>query len=306
MIGIDEIGIYIPQRKKSNLDKLTVFNIDEDFLRRKIGVISRAVKEKEQKASDLCVEAFNHLKNKKEVRTDVIGLCVVVTQNPDYQLPHTAAIVQGKLNLPNTCAAFDISLGCSGYVYGLAVASSFMEKFEIKNGLLFTSDPYSEIIDESDKNTSLLFGDAATVTLLTDQPKWIIRDAVFETDGKQYEALVVKDGRLFMNGRAVFNYVLTRVPNQIQSLLEKNNLSKEDIDLFVLHPGSKYMLDMLRLRLKLPEEKVPIDFSEYGNTVSSSIPIVLEKFLNKKGIKRILLSGFGVGLSAASLILERV
>jgi 3-oxoacyl-[acyl-carrier-protein] synthase-3 len=303
MIGINSIGIYIPQKKEANIDKLEKFSIDENFLSKKIGVISRAIKEKHQKASDLCLEAFKNLKENLDINR--IGLCTVVTQNPDYRLPHTSAIVHGKLGLPQNCACFDISLGCSGYVYGLAVAVSFMEKFGIKKGLLFTSDPYSEIIDGDDKNTSLLFGDAATVTLLTENPKWFIRDAIFETEGKQYEALIVKNGKLFMNGRAVFNYVLTSVPKQIWNLLEKNNLSPDDIDLFILHPGSKYMLDMLRLRLKLSPEKVPIDFAEYGNTVSSSIPIVLEKFLNEKRIKRILISGFGVGLSSASAILER-
>ena len=306
MIGINNIGVYIPQKRKSNLEKLEKFGIDENFLKNKIGVITRAVKEEYQRASDLCVEAFENLQKKEEIDIDGIGLSIVVTQNPDYRLPHTSAVVHGKLGLPKNCACFDISLGCSGYVYGLAIAVSFMEKFGIKKGLLFTSDPYSEIVDEGDKNTSLLFGDAATVTLLTENPQWVIRDALFETEGKQYEALIVRDGKLFMNGRAVFNYVLTSVPKQIQTLLEKNNLSKDDIDLFILHPGSKYMLDVLRLRLKLPPEKVPIDFSEYGNTVSSSIPIVLEKFLNEKGIGRILISGFGVGLSSASAILERV
>ena len=109
-----------------------------------------------------------------------------------------------------------------------------------------------------------------------------------------------------MNGRAVFNFVLTKVPNQIKRLLEESKLSLEDIDLFLLHPGSKYMVDMLAGRLKLPKDKVPFDMLGYGNTVSSSIPIMLEKFLPKKDIKRILISGYGVGLSWASAILERI
>jgi len=306
MIGINSIGVYIPPKRKSNIEKLAKFNIDANFLKNKIGVITKAVKEESQKASDLCKEAFKKLQKKEKISIGEIGLCVVVTQNPDYQIPHTSAIVHGKLELPKNCACFDISLGCSGYVYGLAVVTSFMKNFEIKKGLLFTSDPYSEIIDEEDKNTSLLFGDAATVTLLSDNPKWIVRDVIFETNGKEFDALIVKNGKLFMNGRAVFNYVLTSVPRQVEILLEKNSLSKDDIDVFIFHPGSKYMLDMLRLRLKLPLEKVPIDFFEYGNTVSSSIPIVLEKYLSRKKVNRILISGFGVGLSSASAILERV
>ncbi len=305
-LGIQEIGVYIPEKKVSNLELKEKFNIDDTFIEKKIGVKQRAVKEPTEKASDLCVKAFQNLKQKVDINKDEIDCCIVVTQNPDTPIPHTSAIVHAKLGLKENCACFDISLGCSGYVYGLAVALSFMEKMGLKKGLLFTADPYSEIIDPEDKNTVLLFGDAATVTLLSEEGTLALKKALFATEGKNFEALTIKNGRLYMNGRAVFNFVLTKVPNQIKRLLEESKLSLEDIDLFLLHPGSKYMVDMLAGRLKLPKDKVPFDMLGYGNTVSSSIPIMLEKFLPKKDIKKILISGYGVGLSWASAILERV
>jgi 3-oxoacyl-[acyl-carrier-protein] synthase-3 len=305
-LGIQEIGVYIPEKKVSNLELKEKFNIDDTFIEKKIGVKQRAVKEPTEKASDLCVKAFENLKQKVDINKDEIDCCIVVTQNPDTPIPHTSAIVHAKLGLKENCACFDISLGCSGYVYGLAVALSFMEKMGLKKGLLFTADPYSEIIDPEDKNTVLLFGDAATVTLLSEEGTLALKKALFATEGKKFEALTIKNGRLYMNGRAVFNFVLTKVPNQIKRLLEESKLTLEDIDLFLLHPGSKYMVDMLASRLKVPKDKVPFDMLDYGNTVSSSIPLMLEKYLPKRDIKRIIISGYGVGLSWASAILERI
>lgn len=305
-IGIQEIGVYIPKKRLSNFDLIEKFNIDKSFIEKKVGVKFRAVKDISEKTSDLCVKAFKNLMQKVDIDINEIDCCIVVTQNPDVSIPHTSAIVHSKLNLKEDCACFDISLGCSGYVYGLAIAISFMEKMGLKKGLLFTADPYSDIINPEDKNTVLLFGDAATVTLLSTNKLFQLTKTLFSTEGKKFDALTIKSGKLYMNGRAIFNFVLTKVPNQIKKLLTISNLSVKDIDLFLLHPGSKYMVDMLIKRLNLPKEKVPYTMYHYGNTVSSSIPIMLENFLHKREIKRILISGYGVGLSWASAILERV
>ncbi len=229
----------------------------------------------------------------------------MVTQNPDFNIPHTSAIVHGKLDLPQECACFDISLGCSGYVYGLSNIISFMKNNDLKNGLLFTADPYSEIVDKEDKNTALLFGDGATVTYINDDAKFIPIDFSFGTNGSAYKELLCED-KFYMNGRAVFSFTATTIPKHIKAILQKNELEDNNIDKYILHQGSKYIVDTIRKRLKVDESKVPFDMHEYGNTISSSIPIILEKEMCKDENKIMVLSGFGVGLSWGSAIIKRV
>lgn len=305
MIGIQAIASYIPDNRESNLEVMDKFDIKDDFLKNKIGVLKKARKGKNEDTSDLCVRSFIALQKKNPVAIEDIDCLVVCTQNPDERgLPHTSAIVHGKLGCRDSVAAFDISLGCSGYVYSLAIVTSFMNTYELKNGLLFTADPYSKIINPDDKNTCLLFGDAATVTLLGEPPKFEIRKTAFGTRGSEGEALQCVNGNLQMNGRAVFNFSMTAVPPQIRKLVEESELGLDEIDLFVLHQGSKYIVDMLSKRLELDATRVPSNISDIGNTVSSSIPLILEDHLETSE-KNILISGFGVGLSWASALLCR-
>jgi len=306
MIGITSIGCYIPEKTLSNLELLEKFETDENFITNKIGVVKRARKEPEEKASDLCVKAFSDLQSKTSIDVEDIECCVVVTQNPDFNIPHTSAIVHGALSLPETCASFDVSLGCSGYVYALSIVTAFMQANGMKKGLLFTADPYSDIIDENDKNTALIFGDAATVSLLSsDQPGLVPLGFDFGSKGAGYKNLINED-KLFMNGRAVFNFTAATVPLSVNKLLEKLNLTKEEIDHWYLHQGSKYIVDTITTRIGLEPEKVVFDMYEYGNTVSSSIPLLLSKGIENIQVdQKIGLSGFGVGLSWASTILQK-
>jgi len=306
MIGIEQIGTYIPEKKVSNLALLEKFETDEDFVRNKIGVLQRSQKEPEQKASDLCIKAFTDLQAKTTFEIEDIECCIVVTQNPDFNIPHTSAIVHGALGLPEHCASFDISLGCSGYVYALSIVTAFMQANDMKKGLIFTADPYSDIIDEDDKNTALIFGDAATVTLLDAEASLIPLGFDFGSKGAGYKGLINKD-KLFMNGRAVFNFTAATVPVSINKLLDKFELDKDDIERWYFHQGSKYIVDTITKRLELDKEKVVFDMYEYGNTASSSIPILLSSGLTtfQKG-QKIGLSGFGVGLSWASAIFEKM
>jgi len=305
MLGIETIATYIPETKKSNYDLKEKFELDDDFIENKIGVKYHAIKDEGFQSSDMCVKAFESLLEITDVNIEEIECCIVVTQNPDFNIPHTAAIVHGKLNLPINCAAFDISLGCSGFVYGLSNIISFMKNNGMKKGLLFTSDQYSDIVDENDKNTALLFGDAATVTLISENATFIPIDFSFGTNGKEYKELMCEDN-LYMNGRAVFSFTATTAPKHIKALLKKNSLSDEDIEKYFLHQGSKYIVDTIRKRLKVNEEKVPFDMAEYGNTVSSSIPIMLANEMDTLPKGKIVLSAFGVGLSWASAIIEKI
>lgn len=301
-----KIASYLPSDVVDSMERARKFGYERDFLEQKLGTTSLTVKPPGTAASDMCVEATKAL-GLPEDELSKVGLVVVCTQTPDgHGIPHTSAIVHRKLKLAETCACFDISLGCSGYVYGLAVVTAFMDAQGIRRGLFFTSDPYSEIVDPEDQATSLLFGDASTVTLLgAEGPGWMLTDAVFATQGTGGDAINNYSGKLAMDGRGVFNFAMTAVPKQIRSLFEKCGGSLEEMDLVVLHQGSRYIVDKLRERLKLPAEKVPVHLDGIGNSVSSAIPLTLEAALREHpDAKRVLISGFGVGLSYATGILQ--
>jgi 3-oxoacyl-[acyl-carrier-protein] synthase-3 len=253
-----------------------------------------------------------------------VGLLILCTQNPDYKLPATSHILQDMLGLSNRCAAFDVNLGCSGFVYGLGIAKAFMEVHRIPNALLVTSDPYSKIIARKDRVTRPLFGDAAAATLLSEGAQCRIMESTFGSDGSGAKHLMVSGGgtrhphsdgpgpaqepspHLFMDGREIFNFMMRRVPEDVSLCLQKNGLNLVDIDYFVFHQASKYMLDSLVKRMGLDPAKVVYHLKDVGNTVSSSIPIALSPFFGEKKLarKKALLCGFGVGLSWASTVLN--
>jgi len=306
MSGICEIGSYIPDNRIDNYQRMEQFQITPDFIENKIGVTSVSRREPDQDTSDLCCMAYQNLTDRRpDLDPNDIELIVVVTQNPDYSLPNTASIIHGRLGFPDKCAAFDISVGCSGYIYGLAVMESFMKLTRKSNGLLFTADPYSKIIDDQDKNTSLLFGDAATVTYIGENP--ILKTGIFTfgTRGSEFKYLICENNKLAMNGREIFNFAARIIPEDVKNVLLENNLDIFNIDLFLFHQASKFIIDFLTKKLGLPNKKVPYAIKNYGNTVSSSIPIILKDYLSNPLINNILISGFGVGLSWASTILTK-
>lgn len=310
MIGIAKIATYIPPGRVDNRARAAAFNVTDEFLTAKIGVERVARRDEGEDTADLCEKAFARLKDEIPLDPAVIDCLVVVTQNPQGSgLPHTSAILQGRLGLSPRCACWDISLGCSGFVHGLAIVQAFMAAHGLRQGLLFTADPYSKIVDPNDRNTAMIFGDGATVTLLRGgsaaMPLFAPVATLFHTEGARHRALENRAGVLSMDGRAVFNFSATAVPRQIDELLTGLGLARGDVDLYLLHQGSKYIVDAIRQRLALPEEKVPLGLADHGNLVSSSIPAMLGGYLERKDIGRILLSGFGVGLAAASCVLER-
>ena len=307
MLGITEIGTYIPANRLSNLSRADKFGYDEDFFINKLGVEKISIKDETEDVAAMCLKAFDNLTKKVNWNSDELDVIILVTQNPDRKIPHTSAIIHGELGVKEDCACFDISLGCSGFVYGLSVIELFMEGNNLNKGLLFTCDPYSKIIDPDDKNTTILFGDAAAVTLITRSPKLSSGRFNFGTIGKEFGNLVCgNDENLFMNGRGIFNFAARYIPGDLEVLLEKNKIAIDEIDRFVFHQGSKYIIDTLTRIMRLPGEKVINDILFYGNTVSSSIPIILEKELSNTENNIFYICGFGVGLSWSSTILKRV
>jgi len=306
MVGIQEVASYIPEKRISNYSRKEKFGITDEFIKDKIGVESVSVKDDSEETSDLCVKAFYNLQEKVSINKDEIEVVVVVTQNPDYMLPHTSAIVHGKLDLPEDCATFDVSLGCSGFVYGLSIIESFMKCNNMTKGILITADPYSKIVDPTDKNTTLLFGDAASAVLISDTPIYTTEAYTFGTIGKLHKDLICENNTLYMNGRAVSSFARKTVPSAILKLLKSKDVAINDIDQYLFHQGSRKMIVWMAKRLGIDSTKYMYDIHNYGNTVSSSIPILLEKQILITENKLLLASGFGVGLSWANVIFKRV
>lgn len=305
MIGIKEISTYLPSKFLSNVDVKDKFDVTEGFIKDKIGMITLAQKKPEQETSDLAMAVVKRLFEQSELTPDQVECLIVVTQNPDGGgLPHTSAILHNKLQLNKNCCVFDVSLGCSGYVQGLSIIKGIMESQGFESGILVTADPYSKIINSSDRDTSMIFGDGATATWVGSSPSWQIGASDFGIDSSKNGSLKIDEsGQLFMNGRSVFNFAAVEVPKSVERVLDQASLKIEDIDLVVLHQGSKYIVDAIAKRIG-SEGRTPFVAKDYGNTISSSIPIILAENI-PDSTKTILLSGFGVGLSWATCIIER-
>jgi 3-oxoacyl-[acyl-carrier-protein] synthase-3 len=247
MLGIKGIGIYLPQNKVDNVKQGISFGESEIFVLDKIGALHLPRKDKNDETSDLAVMAImDLLRAEPDLSLEDIDALVLVTQNGDSEgLPHTSAIIQRKLNLPKSVAAFDISLGCSGYVYGLSILRGFLEVSNLKNGVLVTCDPYSKIIDPDDRNTAMLFGDAATATWIGENPLWEIKSVSYGTDGTGADHLRIENNKLHMNGRQVFNFAASHVADHIDELLRKNYMTRNDIDCYCLHQGSRAIIDLI-------------------------------------------------------------
>jgi len=295
----------------------------------KLGVTGRRFLTHEETTSGLAAQAVEKLlQDNVDLAKEDIDILVVVTQNPDYKLPHVSALLQDSLGLKSSIAAFDINLGCSGYVYALSTVKGMMLGEGMKNAVLVTCDPYSKIMARENRDVIGLFGDGATASWISAEQGGEIGFGDYGTDGSGAEHLIVKsggatlpndnldgnataessdaEGHLHMNGRAIFNFMMTGVPGTVDRCLERNSLTREDVDLFVFHQANAFMLKGVAKKMRLPMDKVPINMEERGNTVSSSIPFVLGDFLPDRKLagKKVLICGFGVGLSWATNIIS--
>lgn len=308
MTAILGIATYIPEDRQ-DWSAASAFAVPPGFLDGKIGTARVARKKAAEDTSDLCCAVFAALQRKIVVPLDRVACLVVVTQNPDgCGLPHTAAAVHAKIGAPSTAATFDLSQGCAGYIYGLSVVGAFLASQNADFGLLFTCDPYSKIVDPADRDTALLFGDAASVTLIGrtgTAGAWAAHAFRFQSVTGERTALENRSGKLYMNGRGIFNFAATVVPREVKAVLCANNLAKNDVDKYLFHQGSKYIVETLAHRLDLPSEAVPQKIQNIGNTVSSSIPLVFEDLIDRPELRRMLMCGFGVGLSVATCLVER-
>ncbi|MBK79564.1 MAG: 3-oxoacyl-ACP synthase [Gammaproteobacteria bacterium] len=280
----------------------------------KTGIWQTWVARPEETALDLAEDACGKLLD-RGARADVDAL-ILVTQTPDYHLPTSACLLQSRLNLPQSAMCFDVNLGCSGFIYGLALASSLLESHLRRNVLLVCADTYNKLIDPRDRTTRTVFSDAAAATL--------IRPAVglgsvgpfsFGTDGSRFESLAVYDGaarssyepgskpRLRMDGAGVFMFTTSTVVNSIREFMQQSSV---EVDAFVFHQASKLVIDHLTKNLGIPEERTVRNLDRVGNTVSASIPIALKQAHLDGQVRSgdtLLLAGFGVGLSWGTCLL---
>jgi 3-oxoacyl-[acyl-carrier-protein] synthase-3 len=313
----------VPSRQFDNLKDAAGFTKDE--VRKVVGmagVKSRRMAGEFVCSSDLCQAAAESLLERIGWERDSVDALIMVTQSPDYLLPSTACLLQMKLGLPNTCAAFDVGLGCSGYPYGLWLGSLMLSGGGIKRALLLHGETPARFADESDRSVSLLFGDAGSATALemggpVGADPWSF---VLHTDGSGYEDLIIRGGGfrerfpndmrrycVSMNGANIFNFSIKRVPTIIQDTLDLAGLKKEDVDYYVLHQSNQFIMRHLGKKMGIPEAKVPMTLADYGNTGGPSIPLTIVQ----GGLDRppgrpliLMLVGYGVGLSWGSALVR--
>ena len=319
---IKYIEYVLPSVKLDN-NFFKVTNPDYNFIKfeKNVGIQSRYICNEDESTLTLAIKAVNKLIEKNKIQTNDIDFLILCTQSPEYMLPTTSCIIQERCNLPNSIGTLDINLGCSGYTYALSMAKGMIESRQAKNVILVTSETYSKYINKKDLVNSLLFGDAATASLISNSEHCGIENFVFGTDGSGYDKLIVKnnffnkddsapektysnynsysDNNLYMDGPEVFKFTLDRIPSLVEDVCKVNKVSKDGISKFIFHQANMMLLEFLRRKAKIDKNKMFYSLSNTGNTVSNTIPIALKEYSKIKGkeVEKIILAGFGVGLS---------
>lgn len=321
MAYIKYISTYIPEKIISNDEISSKFpDWDSNKILEKIGIRNRNVTHENEYTSDIAIKALNNLITEYKIDKSEIDYLIVCTQSPDYFLPATACLVQAEVGLNTNCGAIDINQGCSGYIYGLSLANALVDSKMMKNVVLITAETYSKHIHDQDKGNISLFGDAATATLISNDGDFEILNFSVGTDGKGADNLIVRNGAvrnkktddkedrdnyLLMNGSKIFDFTSKAIPGLVEENLKINGFEKGDIDTYIFHQANTFMLDFLRKRINIPQENFIIDMLDYGNTVSSTIPIAFRNSINSRQLQNIMLVGFGVGYSWGAVCLRK-
>lgn len=328
---IAAVDYYLPEAVLTNEDLSKEFpEWSVEKISSKTGIDRRHIAGPDEFSSHLAIAAGRTLLEDRQIDPTSIDYLIVCTQSPDYYLPSTACIVQDALGLPTSAGATDITLGCSGYIYGLGLAKGLIESGQAARILVITADTYTKFVNPADKSVRTIFGDGAAATLVTDEGDADSITAItYGTDGAGARSLIVPNGGLrngadiqpkaaavdrdlessgydlYMDGPDIFNFTLRVVPGTVDEILGKAGLELEDIDLFVFHQANAFMLEHLRKKLGVPAERFFVSLAESGNTVSSTIPIALADAERAGALKpgmRVMLLGFGVGLSWGGLV----
>ncbi|OYQ43944.1 3-oxoacyl-ACP synthase III family protein [Flavobacterium aurantiibacter] len=328
-IGVTGIAAAVPKNKIINLEYTENFPAEEvkDVIE-KVGIYERRFAPAGMCSSDLCFAAANQLISDMAIDRSEIDLLIFVSQTPDYRMPATSVVLQHRLGLGTHCAAFDINLGCSAFVYGLSTVFSFMQSGGFRKALLLDGETRSRVYSPKDRKTAFLFGDGGVAAVVENDPKFGESHFSLHSDGSLSdlikmdaggyrmpsspetltEKVVDEQGNIrtdehgYMNGPDVFNFVLKEIPSDFKQVLESSGNTIETIDYFLFHQANDYMNSYLAKKLKLDLSKVPSSIAHFGNTSSVSIPLTWVSQLHGKldGKKKLLLCGFGVGMSWAT------
>lgn len=332
-IGITGIAACVPPHEIDNYE-YTHFMRKEEVASviKMTGIAKRRFADTETCASDLCVFAANHLLGKLEIDKSDIDVLVFVSQTPDYRTPPTSMMIADRLGLGKDIGAFDINLGCSGFIYGLQIAFQYASHVGIKKVLLLNGETKSKAYSSKDKSTSLLFGDGGTAVIIEkiggENPtimsmhsngagyKYILMPAGGYRKPSSSDTLMERtypDGSIrteehgSMDGEAVFNFTITDVPKDIKNTLKQADITPEELDYFIPHQANKFITDHIAKKFQIPSQKILYTLHKYGNTSSVSIPLTISDFFatdKVMGKNRVLMTGFGVGLSWGSIITD--
>jgi 3-oxoacyl-[acyl-carrier-protein] synthase-3 len=309
---------YVLAPNAEDSDQLKAENPDwrTDEIQIKTGINTRYIASPDQTALDLAIQAAEKLLESGFDR-ERIQATIFVTQSPDYNLPTSACIAQDKLGLSTDSLAFDVNLGCSGFVYGLSVGGALIESGLCENVLLLCADTYSKYIDKADRTCRPIFSDAGAATLLVRSEFDALGPFELGTDGSGHQNLIVPNSgarikpaaamKLYMDGAKVFMFTMAKVPLCVEALLAKAKMDVQAVDLFVFHQASAVVLENIIRRLKLPQEKVFFNLQDVGNTVSATIPIALKDAVRAGRLKSgdlVMMVGFGVGYSWGACLLR--
>jgi 3-oxoacyl-[acyl-carrier-protein] synthase-3 len=322
---VGPIAVHLPERVETNAQLKAEFpSWDLDLIYEKTGIGQRHIAAPDECASDLAAAAAGKLFAEHDIDPQSIDFVLLCTQTPDYPLPTTACLLQSRLGLRTSVGALDFNLGCSGFVYGLSLADGLIRGGSAKRVLLLTAETYSKYIDKADRSLRTIFGDGAAATLIQAAPEPTLEAFQFGTDGSGADTLLCTkgglrpaehairprhrqrwDSALYMDGPSLINFTVVAVPQLVGNILAAAKLKPTDIDLFLLHQATLKMLDQLRERMGLAPERMPIVLEHCGNTVSSTIPILIDHLRRdgrlKRGMRNLLV-GFGVGWSWAGCV----
>lgn len=318
------VSTCVPAHRFDNVADTNEFSPDE--VRKVVGmagVSARRVADSETCSTDLCFGAAENLLNELGHDRSTIDVLIMATQTPDYFMPSSSCLLQQRLGLSASCAAFDLNLGCSAYIYGLWLAASLLATSSYRSVLLLNGETPTRYADRADRSVALLFGDAGSATLLERRdPDGDVADwsFVLHTDGSGSEDLIIRGGGfrdrfstdarqhyVAMNGSNVFNFTIRVIPPLIRDTLQLGGVTAEDIDYFVFHQSNRFIMNHLVKKLGLPTERAPIILEEFGNTGGPSVPLTITQgALTRPSDRslRLMLLGYGVGLSWGSALLD--
>ncbi len=318
---IRAITSCVPATRFDNLKDASAFDQGEvQKVVRMAGVQSRHMASEDVCSSDLCLAAAKDVMESLNWTAESIDALIFITQSPDYFLPSTACLVHRDLGLSDRCASFDVGLGCSGYPYGIWLASMMLQSPGIKRALVLHGETPTRFSNKGDRAVALLFGDAGSATALESdesEGKWYFN---LHTDGSGYRDLIIEGGGfrdrfpkgkdscfVHMNGANIFNFTIRRVPALVEDSLKNSGLSKEEIDYFVFHQSNRFIMKHLAQKMGLPKEKLPMTIEEFGSAGGPSVPLTITKgelSRPRDKVLKLMLLGYGVGLSWGSALVE--